>query len=118
MSNNFEKLKVWKKAHELVLEVYKHTNIFPSFEKYGLVSQIRRSSSSIATNIVEGYKRKTHKDFERFLNIAESSLEETKYLLLLSRDLKYLKNNDYILLIELADEVGKMLHGFQKRLKT
>ena len=78
---SFKDLKVWEKSHSLVLKIYKITGSFPCEEKYGLTSQIRRSVSSIPTNIVEGYKRKTTKDYLHFLNISETSLEETKYLL-------------------------------------
>ncbi|RLF34767.1 MAG: four helix bundle protein, partial [Thermoplasmata archaeon] len=91
----FKELKVWQKAHQLVLEIYKITRSFPKEERFGLVIQIRRSVSSIPTNIVEGFKRKSKKDFAHFLNIAESSLEETKYHLLLAHDLKYISNTVY-----------------------
>ena len=117
MSHTFKNIKVWQKAHELVLEVYKATKTFPSLEKYGLTLQLRRSAASVATNIVEGYKRRSDKDFAHFLNIADGSLEETKYHLLLAYDLKYLTKNSYEQLSILADEVGKMLFGFQKTLK-
>ena len=113
----FRNLKVWQKAHEMALEIYKGTKTFPSSEKYGLIAQIRRSAVSVATNIVEGYKRKSSKDFAHFLNIADSSLEETKYHLLLACDLNYLCKSDYERLLVLADEVGRMLYGFQKNLK-
>jgi len=64
----FRDLKVWQKAHELVLEVYRITKTFPNEEKFGLVSQLRRSASSVATNIVEGFKRKSNRDYAHFLN--------------------------------------------------
>lgn len=118
MAYTFKNIKVWGKAHELVLQIYKLTKTFPSSEKYGLTAQLRRSAGSVATNIVEGYKRKSDKDFAHFLNIADGSLEETKYHLLLSCDLKYLDKKDYEKLVNLADEVGRMLSGFQKTLKN
>jgi len=111
-------IKVWQKAHELVLEIYRVAKNFPSSEKYGLTAQLRRAAASIATNIVEGYKRRSDKDFAHFLNIADSSLEETKYHLLLAFDLKYPNKNEYERLSKLADEVGRMLFGFQKKLIT
>jgi len=117
MAYTFKNIKVWEKAHKLVLQVYKTTKNFPSVEKYGLVSQLRRSSASIATNIVEGYKRKSNRDFAHFLNMADSSLEEVKYQLLLSYDLDYLNKGEYEGLSVIAEEVGKMLFGFQKNLK-
>ncbi|MDP8261981.1 MAG: four helix bundle protein [Candidatus Ancaeobacter aquaticus] len=118
MTHSFKNIKVWEKAHSLVLEIYKITKLFPESEKYGLVSQLRRYAASIPTNIVEGYKRRSNKDFAHFLNIADSSLEETKYHLLLVYDLEYVKKNDYERIMELADEVGRMLSGFQKKLIT
>lgn len=102
----------------MVLQIYKVTKEFPSSEKYGLTAQIRRSAASVATNIVEGYKRKSDKDFAHFLNIADGSLEETKYHLLLACDLAYLSKRDYESISILADEVGRMLSGFQKKLKA
>jgi four helix bundle protein len=113
----FRDLKVWQKAHELVLEVYKLTKNFPTEEKYGLVSQLRRSAASVPTNIVEGFKRRSDKDYARFINIAEGSLEETKYHIILAHDLGYLKQDDYDNLTKLGDEVGKMLNGMYKKLK-
>ena len=118
MAYTFKDIKVWQKAHGLVLEIYKVTKDFPSFERYGLTSQIRRLSSSIATNIVEGYKRRSSKDFAHFLNMADSSLEETKYHLILACDLGYLDKKNYESLSTMADEVGRMLFGFQKSLTT
>ncbi len=112
----FRDLKVWRKAHELVLEMYKVSKKFPDEEKFGLVTQIRRSSSSIPTNIVEGFKRKGKKDFIHFLNIAEASLEETKYHLILAFDLGYI-NDENKRLEDLCDEVGKMINGLQKSIR-
>ncbi len=100
----------------MVLEIYKVSREFPSLEKYGLTAQLRRSAASVATNIVEGYKRRSDKDFAHFLNIADSSLEETKYHLLLAYDLTYLSKKDYESISILADEVGRMLSGLQKKL--
>lgn len=90
----FQDLTVWAKGHLLVLEIYKITKFFPDEERFGLVSQIRRSSVSICSNIAEGYK-KSKKDFLRYLDIAQGSLEETKYHLILSRDLNYFDINNF-----------------------
>jgi four helix bundle protein len=109
----FRDLKVWQKAHSLTLSVYKASREFPGDEKFGLVAQLRRSCASIATNIVEGFKRQSKKDQAHFLNLAQSSLEETKYHLLLSSDLTYLESKKYQSLAEQADEVGRMLHGYR-----
>ena len=117
MAGTFRDLLVWKKTHAFVLEIYQITKSFPKEEKFGLVSQIRRSASSIPTNIVEGQKRNSPKDFLHFLNMADSSLEETKYLLILSKDLKYLDETNFMNLSSKCDEIGKMLSGLQKSLK-
>jgi len=112
----FRDLKVWQKAHELVLKIYKITKAFPSEERFGLISQMRRSASSIATNIVEGFKRRSNRDYAHFLNLADASLEETKYHILLSKDLRYIDSKEYDKLIDMCDEVGKMLYGLQRKL--
>ncbi len=114
----FRDLKVWNKAHELVLRIYKVTRGFPTDEKYGLISQLRRAAASVPFNIVEGSKRNSNKAFAHFLNIAEASLEETKYGLLLSFDLSYLKNKEFDSLSERCDEIGRMLHGLRKKLNS
>ena len=114
----FQDLKVWQKAHKMVLEVYKVTRIFPAEEKYGLVAQLRRSAASVPTNVVEGFKRRGDKDYARFINIAEGSLEETKYHIILAHDLEYLEQSDYDNLTNLCEEVGKMLNGLYKKLTT
>jgi four helix bundle protein len=91
-SKTFEDLDMWKKAHEFVLKVYKVTENFPKTEIYGLTSQFRRASVSIAANIAEGYKKKGKADKLRFYNIAQGSLEECRYFIILSKDLKHLTN--------------------------
>ena len=116
MPYTFKSIKAWQKAHELVLNIYDVTTKFPVSERFGLTAQLRRSASSVATNIVEGYKRKSRKDFAHFLNMSDASLEETKYHLLLAFDLKFLDKNDYEKLLATADETGRMRSGFQKRL--
>ena len=107
---------MWQKSHDMVIEIYRITGSFPDEERYGLVSQIRRSASSVPTNIVEGFKRRSRKEFAHFLNIAESSLEETKYWLILSKDLSYIKDDEVGKVEALCDEIGKMLFGLQASL--
>lgn len=111
---NFEKLLVWKKAHKLTISIYNLTEVFPKKEIYGLVSQLRRAAVSIPTNIVEGNSRRTKKDFLNFLYIARSSLEEVKYLSMLSKDLGYIKDEDYDMVESDLDEIGKLLFGLIK----
>ena len=112
---SFEDFDVWKKAHELTLKIYKITRSFPEDERFGLTSQIRRSSASICANIAEGYTKST-RDFQRFLEIARASLEETKYHLILSKGLTYLSDEKYIELFNTSDQIGKMLYGLIKKL--
>lgn len=115
---SFKDLLVWQKAHSLVLEIYKITKIFPSEEKFGLVSQMRRAACSIPTNIVEGHTRKSRKEFLYFLSLANGSLEETKYHIILSKDLDYLKKIEFDRLMKFCDEIGKMLFSFQRKLNA
>ena len=118
MTKTFRDLKVWQKSHNLTLKIYRITKQFPGEEKFGIISQLRRSASSIPTNIVEGFKRRSAKEYNYFLNIADSSLEETKYHLILSSDLEYLSKEDFNELEELCNEIGRMLNGLQKKLNT
>lgn len=111
---SFRKLKVWKKSHELTLLIYKLTKKFPSEEKFGLVSQMRRAASSVPANIAEGNKRSSNKDQRHFAVIAEGSLEELKYFLFLSFDLDYINKKEGKEAMDLAREVGKMLCGLKK----
>jgi four helix bundle protein len=110
--DTFKKLKVWQKAHELTMGVYQATKSFPRDEMYGMISQIRRAALSTSTNIVEGSRRRTRNDFRHFLNMAQGSNEEVKYLLLVSRELNYLPAPLMERLAALADEVGAMLYAF------
>lgn len=110
----FRNLKVWQKAHALVIVVYKITKLFPSDERFGLTSQMRRAIVSVAANIVEGSKRKTNKDQRHFCYIADTSLEELKYYLILSHDLDYLSKEEGKVLMEQCREVGRMLDSLIK----
>lgn len=111
-SKSFTELIVWQKAHGLALHVYRITQKFPKEEVYGITSQIRRASVSVAANIAEGYKRKSANDKARFFNISEGSLDETKYFLILSKDLGFISENQTLL--EQADEVAKLLYSYKK----
>ncbi len=118
MVKTFRDLTVWQKAHQLVIEVYKISKKFPVEERYGLTAQLRRSSASIPTNIVEGFKRKSKNDFAHFINIAESSLEEARYQLILAHDLQYVTGEDFDMLNNICDEIGRMLCSFYRKLTT
>jgi four helix bundle protein len=108
-AKTFQDLLVWRKAHELVLAVYKLTAAFPKSETYGLSLQVRRSAVSVPANIAEGFRRRSRTEKARFLNIAESSLEETRYFLILARDLGY---GDTASLMTSLEEVSRLLHAY------
>ena len=112
----FKQLNVWRKAHRLVLEVYRVTKKFPDEERFALVSQMRRAAISVPANIAEGAKRNTTKDRKHFHNISDTSLEELKYYFVLSFDLGYITQEEGEKLTEQAREIGKMLSGLNKKL--
>jgi four helix bundle protein len=95
---DFKKYDIWQLSHSLTLDIYKITNKFPNEELYGLISQIRRASLSVPTNISEGCGRNSDKEFNQFLNIALGSASETEYLLILSKDLNYLSEEQFEIL--------------------
>ena len=115
---NFRELKVWEKAHQLTLAVYKATKTFPKDELYGLTSQIRRSCSSIPANIAEGCGRKGEAEFARFLQIAMGSASELEYHLLLAHDLTFLNIKDYEPLGEEVIKVKRMLTSLIQKLNA
>ena len=115
---DIRKLKVWQKAHELALAIYKATSKFPRDELYGLTSQIRRASMSIPTNIAEGCGRSTDSEFARYLQIAMGSAFETEYELLLSRDLSFLSTEEYSQLDSAVQEIKRMIVALYKNLHT
>ncbi|MCH7472379.1 four helix bundle protein [bacterium] len=114
MIRTFKDLIVWQKAHKLVLKVYEITRTFPKEEKFGLTSDFRRAARSIATNIVEGYKRTGYRDALHFFNISDSSLAEVRYHTIIAYDLNYINKEEYVLLEEMEDEIGRILNGWQK----
>jgi len=116
MYDDTNKLIVWQKAHQLVLKIYQITKDFPKDEQFSLTSQIRRAAVSIPSNIVEGKARGSNKEYKRFLLMARGSLEETKYQLLLAKDLKYIDEKSYQEIYNSMDEVGRLLGGLIKKL--
>ena len=106
---NFFDLDVWKESHTFTLAIYQTTRSFPDSERFGLVNQMRRAASSIPANIAEGAGRHGNPEFVRFLHIASGSASETKYHLLLSRDLAYLDDASYRVLSEQVVRIKKML---------
>ncbi len=115
---DFRQLKVWEKAHQLALAIYKTTITFPKEELYGLTSQIRRASMSIPTNSAEGCGRNTDAEFARFLQIAMGSASETEYQILLARDLRFLSENNYTQLQPQIEEIKRMLASLLKTLRN
>jgi four helix bundle protein len=110
-AKTFKDLVVWKKSHEFVLETYRFTSTFPKREVYGLTSQMRRAALSIRANIAEGFKKRTKSDKARFMNIAQGSVEESRYYLILSKDLGY---GDSSKLIDILEEVSRLLGAYTK----
>jgi four helix bundle protein len=105
-AKTFQDLLVWQKAHALVLGIYRTTASFPKHETFGLTSQMQRAAVSVPANIAEGFKRRGRADKARFLNIAQASLEECRYFLILTEDLGYA---DTASLLSLLDETSRFL---------
>ncbi|MDH4164643.1 MAG: four helix bundle protein [Nitrospirota bacterium] len=114
---HWDKLKVWDKSHQLVLDIYKITAAFPKAELYALTSQIRRSALSVPANIVEGQSRNTTKEYHQFLFNARGSLEETRYYLRVARDLEYITEKEYSGLESRYEEVSRMLNSLIQSIK-
>lgn len=112
MVKSFEDILAWQKSHQLVLMVYKISDKYPKHELFGLVSQSRRCAVSIPSNIAEGYRRNGKNDSLHFYNIAQSSLEELRYQLLLGRDLKYMSEIEFQTIVALLVETSKILNGW------
>jgi len=108
-AKSFEDLIVWQKAHELVLGIYRLSEAFPKHELYGLTSQLRKAAVSIPANIAEGFKKRGKADKARFLNIAQGSLAECRYYLILVRDLGY---GDPVHCMGCLEEVSKLLDRY------
>jgi four helix bundle protein len=106
-------LVVWQHSHQFVLSVYRLTAAFPKCEVFGLTNQLRRASVSIAANIAEGFKRRGRGDKVRFLNIAQASLEECRYYLILTQDLEYGETDTLMVLLE---EASRCLGAYVKRI--
>lgn len=117
ISRSFKDLECWQKAHEFVKLVYKSTELFPVEERYGLTSQFRRAAVSIAANICEGYRKLSRTDKLRFMNIAQGSLEECRYYILLSKDLNYIDQNTYEDLEYIINGVSWKLNGYAESIR-
>jgi len=113
-TKTFEDLVAWQKAHEFTLAVYRLTKKYPKDEIYGLTSQFRRAAVSISANIAEGYKKIGKADKLRFMNIAQGSLEECRYFLILSKDIEYISEEEKDTLIEILNKTSFLLNAYCK----
>lgn len=116
--HNFKELKVWQSARRIVKEIYLDTKDFPIDEKYGLISQMRRSAVSIPSNIAEGSGRNTDKDFKYFLNVALGSAYELQTLLILSQDIELISQERTNELNTSLEEIQRMIYGLIKTIKV
>ena len=112
-TQRFQDVGVWKKSHAWVLSIYRLTEAFPKHEIYGLRSQLRRAAVSVPANFAEGYKKIGRADKARFLNIAQGSIEESRYYLILTADLGYANTTEAMIAL---DEVSRMLDAYHHRL--
>lgn len=110
-AKTFEELEVWQRAHAWVLSVYRMTEDFPKAELFGLTSQLRRAAVSIPANIAEGFKKMGTADKARFYNIAQGSLEECRYYLILARDLEYAQTDE---LRHDLEHVSRLLNAYAR----
>ena len=115
---DYRKLKVWQQSHQLVLRIYKSSRDFPTEEKFGLTSQMRRAAASIPANLAEGSMRSSDADFLRFVHIAMGSAAELDYHLLLARDLEFIAPGDYQSLEAELSSVRRMLAALSQKLKS
>ena len=114
-ARTFRDLVVWRRAHEFVLAVYAITVSFPKHETYGLSSQMRRAAVSIAANIAEGFRKRGKADKARFMNIAEGSVEESRYYLILAQDLGYCRTKS---IMKCLEEVSRLLNTYTTTIRN
>ncbi|MGA7159743.1 MAG: four helix bundle protein [Bacteroidota bacterium] len=113
-ATSFKELVVWQKAHKFVLGIYSFTESFPAKETYGLMSQMRRAAVSVAANIAEGFKKKGKGDKIKYMNIAQGSLEECRYYIILSEDLHYGETKELAIV---AEEISKLLYAYSNAIQ-
>jgi len=114
---DFKKYDIWKLSHVFTLKIYELTKSYPKDETYGMISQIRRASSSIPTNISEGCGRDSDTEFNRFLTISLGSATEVEYLLLLSKELNYIEKDSFIILNEEINIIKRKIYSLKQKLK-
>ena len=111
---HFHELIAWQRAHRLTVRTYEITVRFPSHERFGLTTQMRRAAFSVASNIAEGYAKKGPKEFRRFLDIALGSLAELNYCFILARELRYLDQDAWLEVETLREEAGRVVWGLYR----
>lgn len=114
MTKTFQDIKAWQYAHLFVLLVYSIARNFPEYERFGLFSQFTRAAVSIPANIAEGYKRVSKPDKLHFLNYSQASLEECRYYIILSRDPKYITEENYYQLIDQLEKTSWYINSYCK----
>ena len=115
---DFTQLNIWQKAHSFTVNIYKKTAGFPSEEKFGLTSQMRRASVSIESNIAEGCGRNGDREFSRFIDLAQGSAYEVRCQIFIARDLDFISADESSLLLNKISEISRMMIAFQKKLKA
>ena len=115
---DYKKLKIWQKGHDIALLTYQLTKSYPKEELYSLTSQMRRAASSIPANIAEGCGRNSQAELARFVTVASGSAFELDYHTYLSKDLEYLTKENYLKLHKQIDELRRMLNAFQQKLRA
>lgn len=117
MSSSFQELLAWQAAHTFVLEVYRTTASYPKHERFALSPQFERAAVSIAANIAEGYRKMSKADKLRFLNIAQGSLEECRYYIILSHDIGYIDEERFGILNNLIENASRLLNAYSRKIK-
>lgn len=115
---SFTDLNAWKESHKLVLSIYRVTKKFPKEEQFGLIDQLRRAVVSITSNIAEGFSRNSYKEKVQFYSIALGSLTEVQNQLLIAKDLRYLLEEEFLLLAQETVIINKIINGLIKKSKT
>jgi four helix bundle protein len=112
---SFTKLKVWQEGHQLVINIYQTTKKFPKEETYSLIDQMRRAATSVTSNVAEGFGRHTYKEKSHFYYCAQGSLVELQNQILIAKDVGYLNQEDYQLLVDKAISTHRLLRGLIRK---
>ncbi len=113
---DYKKYNVWIIGHEVTMDIYNLTQSFPAVEKFGITNQMRRASSSIPANIAEGCGRESDAEFRRFLIISQGSASELAYFTIMAKDLKYIKNDDFLIIHDKVNKIKRSLNNLIQKL--